>query len=60
MLSSLDRLLAANYLTAIGLGVVIFGLGLTIAGKFDNKFGYIVAAVGLALGVYTLHTMGIF
>jgi len=60
MMQTLNNLATNNWPTMVGVAVVVFAFGITMAAKFDSKWGYLIAAIGGALGVYVLMANGIF
>lgn len=52
--------MANNFLYSVTTGVVVFIVGGALAFKADNKFGYIIMAIGLGVIGYTMHLQGLF
>jgi hypothetical protein len=50
---------ANNTASAIGVAVIVFFIGITIAAKADSKWGYVIAALGAALCLFTLKVIRI-
>ena len=59
MLQALENFATNSWPTAIGIAVILMGIGFTIAAKFDSKGGYIIALVGLLLALYVLYALGV-
>lgn len=59
-MQALNNFATNNWPTAMGIAVIAFFIGVTIAAKFDSKFGYVISLVGLALGLYVLKANNVF
>lgn len=60
MLNWLRGFVTDYSITVIMLSALALFLGLALAVKMDTKWGYVFAAAGAALGLFTLYTIGIF
>lgn len=45
---------------AMLISVFLLAMGITVASKFDSKFGYVLMILGVAFGLYTLKVNRIF
>ena len=59
-MQSLTNFATNNWESMIGICVILFAAGIAMAAKMDSKFGYVIAAVGLAGVLFTLKQLNIF
>ncbi len=58
-METLENLARTNWPSMIGVAVLIFFAGITLAAKADSKWGYVIAALGAVLALFVLRTNGI-
>jgi hypothetical protein len=60
IIQQINRFAKGEMVTAIGLAVVVIGIGAAITAKSDSKMGIVLMIAGLGFGLYVLKLNGIF